>query len=175
MTSTIPAATLLLAILLLGACRPATDAPAADAAPAVTGAAEAAPTAGAAPGTDARLVSDETSPVADPGFDARTFAGTFQGALPCADCPGIDSRLELHPDGRYSHTDRYRERDTTLDATGTWTVEDRGSRLRLDPDDKGSEDRLFDIVSSDELRMLGADGRRLDTALDFSLRRSDGR
>src|SRR3546814_5487154 len=58
------------------------------------------------------------------GLDVRAFAGRFEGTLPCADCPGIDSALELGADGTYSLHDAYRESDgATNDVTGTWTVE----------------------------------------------------
>ena len=47
-----------------------------------------------APGTDAVVVADLTSPgQMDPGFDARGFAGTFTA-------PG--TRLVIEPDGRYA-------------------------------------------------------------------------
>jgi uncharacterized lipoprotein NlpE involved in copper resistance len=169
MNPTISRASLLLAALLLAACQPAPDAgPDPARAPAGDG-----PTSTAAAGIDADLVTDETSPAAgSPDFDVRAFAGRFAGTLPCADCPGIDSSLELRADGRYSQHDSYRERDAGFDASGTWTVEENGTRLRLDPDDKNGEDRLYGIVSNDELQMLDADGQPPDSGLDHSLRRT---
>src|SRR3546814_1082878 len=89
------------------------------------------------------------------GLDVRAFAGRFEGTLPCADCPGIDSALELGADGTYSLHDAYRESDgATNDVTGTWTVEEAGKRIRLDPNSKQAQDRLYEVVSDDELRML---------------------
>ena len=115
----------------------------------------------------------DTAPAAgSQGFDVRAFAGRFEGTLPCADCPGIDSRLELRADGSYSQRDSYRGRDASFDASGTWTVEDGGSRLRLHPDDEGGVDRLYGIVSNDALEMLSADGRPPDSGLDYTLRRA---
>ena len=170
MRHAIPRTILLLAAMLLAACKPAPDAAPEASAPTAT----AAPAAAAAPGTDAELVTDETSPAAaSPDFDVRAFAGRFEGTLPCADCPGIDSSLELRPDGTYRQHDRYRERDASFDASGTWTVETGATRLRLDPDDKDGVDRLYGIVGSDELQMLGADGQAPDSGLDSSLRRTD--
>ena len=163
-----PKTTLLLAALLLAACKPAPEATPAAPAPAADDA-----TASAAPGTDAELVTDETSPAAaSPDFDVRAFAGRFEGTLPCADCPGIDSSLELRPDGTYRQHDRYRERDASFDASGTWTVETGATRLRLDPDDKDGVDRLYGIVGSDQLQMLGADGQPPESGLDYTLRRA---
>src|SRR3546814_40321 len=107
------------------------------------------------------------------GLDVRAFAGRFEGTLPCADCPGIDSTLELGADGTYSLHDAYRESDgATNDATGTWTVEEAGKRIRLDPNSKQDQDRLYEVVSDDELRMLDIDGNPIESGLDYSLRRA---
>ena len=169
MRHAIPRTTLLLAALLLAACKPAPDTTPEAPAPAADDA-----RAAAAPGTDAELVTDETSPAAaSPDFDVRAFVGRFEGTLPCADCPGIDSSLELRADGTYSQHDRYRERDAAFDASGTWTVEAGATRLRLDPDDKDGVDRLYGIVGTDELQMLDGDGRPQGSGLGASLRRAD--
>src|SRR3546814_536597 len=106
------------------------------------------------------------------GLDVRAFAGRFEGTLPCADCPGIDSALELGADGTYSLHDAYRESDSaTNDVTGTWTVEEAGKRIRLDPNSKQAQDRLYEVVSDDELRMLDIDGNPIESGLDYSLTR----
>ncbi len=159
MSRTLPATTLLLAALLIAACRPAPEAaPAADAPAAATRAASPGTTPPtAAPGTDAQLVSDETSPAGDPDFDVRAFAGRFEGTLPCPDCAGTGTTLDLHPDGRYLKRDS--DGNADVDTGGTWTVDAEGRRLHLDPDDKGREDRVYAIVSTDALQAIGSDGR----------------
>ena len=50
-------------------------------------------------------------------------------------------------------------------------MDDQGQRLLLDPDSKDEPDRLFQIVSRDELRMLDSDGQPVDSPLNYSLRR----
>ena len=38
------------------------------------------------------------------------WAGAYEGVLPCADCPGIKTRLTLKPDGRYEFSTQYLDR-----------------------------------------------------------------
>lgn len=143
--------------------------------------AEAAPAAEPAtvPGTDALTVSENTQ--ADSGaqgqapqiggVEAKDFAGTFAGTTPCADCPGIEVTLALSGDGTYQLAERYQERDVVNESTGTWTAEEAGKRLRLDPDSKDEGDRQYAVVANDQLRPLGGDGKPLPGAPDASLRR----
>jgi uncharacterized lipoprotein NlpE involved in copper resistance len=42
---------------------------------------------------------------------ALDWAGRYEGTLPCADCPGIHTTLELRPDQSYRLTQRYLERN----------------------------------------------------------------
>ncbi|MDB6164599.1 MAG: hypothetical protein JWL98_2031 [Xanthomonadaceae bacterium] len=94
------------------------------------------------------------------GFSSKAFAGTFHGTLPCADCPGIDETLELKPDGSFKLTDAYRDRPAgTQVVAGSWTSEERDTHLRLDPNSKGEQDRLFAIGSGNTLTVLGNDGQ----------------
>jgi uncharacterized lipoprotein NlpE involved in copper resistance len=49
----------------------------------------------------------------DPAHNSRNavdWAGTYQGVLPCADCPGIRTRLVLQPDGRFELSTQYIDR-----------------------------------------------------------------
>ena len=52
-----------------------------------------------------------TAPVPGPDADAAqaggNWAGLYRGVLPCADCEGIDTLLELHDDGTWERTLRY--------------------------------------------------------------------
>ena len=116
-------------------------------------------------------VADEARPNA--AFDTKAFAGTFTGTLPCADCPGIDTRLVLAADGTYAITESYQERSAPeLKGDGTWTVEENDQRLRLDPNSKSENDRLFAILSQDEIRQLDTEGKPIDSTLPYNLRRS---
>lgn len=146
-------------LLALAGCKP--QAPAESPAPAAEPAAA----------TQPAPVADAPRPVA--AFDAKAFAGTFAGTLPCADCPGIDTRVVLAADGTYTITESYQERSAPeLKGDGTWTVEEDNRRLRLDPNSKSDNDRLFAILSQDEIRQLDLEGKPIDSALPYNLKRS---
>lgn len=77
-------------------------------------------------------------------FDQKAFAGVFiDGA----------NRLELRPDGTYAIAANGAGMD------GTWTAEENGTRIRLDPNSKSEPDRMFAVESRDRLSALGADGQ----------------
>jgi len=153
-----------LVVVALSACKP--QAPAETAAPAAP---PAQPEAAApvAPAADA-MPSAQGAP-----FDAKAFAGTFTGTLPCADCPGIDTHLVLSADGTYTITESYQERSApALKGDGTWTAEENNQRLRLDPNSKSDNDRLYAILSNDEIRQLDMEGKPIDSKLPYNLKRS---
>lgn len=156
--------------LALAACKPAAE-PAAEA-PAATPAADT-PADTSKPtvaGTDATAVV-HNAPDDPAGFDRKAFAGTFAGTVPCADCPGIDTRLDIGADGAFTLSETYQDRDTTSETRGTWTLDADGTRLLLDPETKEGADRHFEIVSKDEIRMLDAEGKPIASEHNYSLRR----
>ena len=155
----------LVALVALAGCKRETAAspdvgPAAETQPVATTPAEIAP-------------ATEPAPEADTALDTRAFAGNFSGTLPCADCPGIDTTLELHADGSFMLMETYLERKVEPGMLeGTWTAEENGSRIRLDPNSKSEQDRLYAVTSHDQITQLGSDGTPpAATGLDFSLRR----
>lgn len=95
-----------------------------------------------------------------PTFDQKGFAGTFKGTLPCVDCPGIDATLELKSDGSFQLAEVHQQKaasNTKID--GTWTVEAGDKQIRLDPNTKAEQDRLYAITSNEQIDQLGADGQ----------------
>ncbi|MGQ4659113.1 copper resistance protein NlpE N-terminal domain-containing protein [Lysobacter sp. F6437] len=108
----------------------------------------------------------------NPGFDMKGFAGTFSGTLPCADCPGIDTTLVLNPDGTYDIDEAYQDSDGVVaKMDGTWTVEADDRQIRLDPNSKSEQDRLYAITSNEEITMLDLEGKPAASGLDYSLDR----
>jgi copper homeostasis protein (lipoprotein) len=153
------AITIALAITLaLAACKPQPEAETAAAPP--------------APEPLATPVAEPVAPDAS-GLDTKAFAGTFSGTLPCADCPGIDTTIHFTPDGAFTLQETYQDRqDGAGGFDGTWTSEADGRHVRLDPDSKSEDDRLYEVVSIDEIRMLDTRGEPIESELDYSLRRS---
>lgn len=159
------ASTGLVALALTGCKRepePAAVEPAATPAPVVSAPEVVEPTAS---------TSDLTTKVGE--IDVKAFAGKFSGTLPCASCPGIDTTLELSAEGQFKLSETYQgEKDGKFNLDGTWTVEDGGKRVLLDPNSKSDEDRSYEIVSSDEIRLLGKDGKPVESTLNYSLKRA---
>ena len=74
------------------------------------------------------------APAADPsGFPVKLPA-SFSGVLPCADCPGMQYRVEFHEDGSYRLRTTYLEKGVNVDDAGAWhwCLPTSGSRLRDD-------------------------------------------
>lgn len=130
------------------------------------------PVAEAAPPTEPAPLIPTANP--DGGdFDHKGFAGNFEGTLPCADCPGIDTTLQLAPDGTYVLGEVYQEgEDGAFKSEGTWAAEADGKQIRLDPASKSEEDRLYAIASQDELVPLGSDGEPAASGNEYRLTRS---
>ena len=65
---------------------------------------------------------------------ATQWVGLYADTLPCADCPGILTQLDLRADSTYVMRDRYLERDSIPYGTsGQWTVS--GDMLTLNTAD----------------------------------------
>jgi copper homeostasis protein (lipoprotein) len=150
--------------LAIAGCKP--QAPAEPAAPA--------PPAEPAASTEPAPVAVESAPAttaAEVPFDIKGFAGTFTGTLPCADCPGIDSTITLKPDGSYTVHEVYQGKPGGFDGDGTWTAEENGQRIRLDPNSKSEQDRLFAVKSKDEIEALDMGGKPIATTSPHALKR----
>jgi len=131
------------------------------------------PAAAPAPAEQPLAVEPQADKNAAPApFDIKGFAGSFKGTLPCADCPGIDTKLTLAADGSFKLDETYRDRkDGTSAIDGTWTVEADDRHIRLDPNSKSDNDRVYEILSGDEIRLLDQEGKRIEGDLPYSLKR----
>jgi len=148
--------------LAIAACKPQAPAePAADTAPA---AAPAEPAPVAVESAPAKVAEDVP-------FDIKGFAGTFSGTLPCADCPGIDTKITLKPDGSYMLHETYQGKKGSFDGDGTWTAEENGQRIRLDPNSKSENDRVFAVKSKDEIETLDMEGKPIASTAPRALKR----
>lgn len=96
---------------------------------------------------------------------------TFRGTLPCADCPGIRTTLELRADGAASLSRMYIEgepdRDPVFVEKGRWTLDDQG-HLVLTPTDGAPT--LF-AFAQDDLTALDGSGQPLPSSLPRVLQR----
>ncbi|MCD0506143.1 copper resistance protein NlpE [Bordetella petrii] len=100
------------------------------------------------------------APAQADGHNARNsldWAGAYEGTLPCADCPGIRTRLVLHEHGAYELRTQYLDRQPhPTEVRGTFTWQADGGTIVLDR--AGNEQRYF--VAEGRLIMLYQDGSR---------------
>ena len=92
---------------------------------------------------------------------------SYAGTLPCADCPGIDTRLNLLPDGQFQLRMTYQERPGSgFDQIGLWTTEK--DKLVLKEGDTVVEQ--FQIQGkTHELLKLDMEGQPIPSKLNYAL------
>ncbi|MDO5506164.1 MAG: copper resistance protein NlpE [Pseudoxanthomonas suwonensis] len=105
---------------------------------------------------DASPLQDTPSPVQEAAPPGReTMTGQFSGTLPCASCPGIDTRLTLSADGSFLLEETYQEQaDGRFRMQGKWSMDDRG-HLTLAPPDSADAPRVYRVDDANTLRQIG--------------------
>lgn len=95
---------------------------------------------------------------ADPAHNSRNaldWAGVYEGVTPCADCPGIQTRLTLHADGRFDLRTQYLERQVaTQTVHGSFGWDASGSTITLGGEGNGQQFR----VGEGRLLQINRDG-----------------
>jgi uncharacterized lipoprotein NlpE involved in copper resistance len=90
--------------------------------------------------------------------NSLSWAGVYEGVLPCADCPGIKTRLTLRRDGSYERVTEYLSRPLppqTVRGQFTWNA--AGGAIALDAAGDGQP---F-MVGEGRLLQLNRDGTPL--------------
>jgi uncharacterized lipoprotein NlpE involved in copper resistance len=83
------------------------------------------------------------------------WAGVYEGVLPCADCPGIKTRLTLARDGTYELSSLYLDRQVEPRIVrGRFSWDAGGNAITLDAN--GDEQRF--AVGEGRLSQLNRDG-----------------
>ena len=104
------------------------------------------------------------------GSPLGTLPATFRGDLPCADCAALRYWLNLFPDGSFFLSTLYEGRSTEpAYDIGAWAVASDRETLVLQG---GREAPLrFRILDAGTLRLLGQDGRDIESKLNYALAR----
>lgn len=111
--------------------------------------------AGSQPGT-------ESLPLGDTSRASLDWAGVYSGTAPCADCPGIRTRIELREDGSFTRSLVYLDSDVEPRTdTGRFTWDDSGSRITLGD---GANAQQFQ-VGENVLFQLDQSGERISGSL----------
>lgn len=97
------------------------------------------------PQTQAAANYEAASPTIDSEHNAQNsldWAGEYIGLLPCADCSGIQTKLELKQDHTYELTEQYQDKGDGKEfkSQGTFSFDASGSMITLD---QNAENRKF--------------------------------
>jgi copper homeostasis protein (lipoprotein) len=93
---------------------------------------------------------------------------SFEGTLPCADCPGIVMHLELLPDHSFVLRSTYQDRPPVDDEVGIWSYAAAGEIVTLHM----AHDRTaLYAVTVDGLTRRDENGHPIDMPFDDTLRR----
>lgn len=96
---------------------------------------------------------------------------TYQGLLPCADCPGIEYQLNLLADHRYVLRMVYRDRNAHFEQRGHWRLGSAGKVLTLQSQ-KSSPQQWAVRDDGRRLRKLDGEGHVIRSGLNYDLTRS---
>ncbi|MFV0170207.1 copper resistance protein NlpE N-terminal domain-containing protein [Empedobacter falsenii] len=90
------------------------------------------------------------------------WIGTYEGVLPCADCPGIKTTVTLNKDETIKIVSDYMKGNTTFEEQGQfeWTADNNA--IFLDTKDKN---RYFYKVGENKLIVLSQEGEEIDGPL----------
>ncbi|EIM75012.1 lipoprotein [Nitritalea halalkaliphila LW7] len=93
---------------------------------------------------------------------ALDYAGTYKGTLPCADCAGIQTVLQISQDGTYVKQLTYEGKsEEVFESKGTYTWNDMGNTITLEGED--APNQYF--VAEGMLHHLDAEGNRIQGQL----------
>jgi hypothetical protein len=98
---------------------------------------------------------------------ASHLIGSYEGRLPCADCPGIIMTMELKEKGRYESKLVYLERNTRIEENGVWRISEKSKNGGLDStvlelSADGSKGKTYLLLKNNTtFELLGSDKKPL--------------
>lgn len=118
-------------------------------------------------GTRENQDSESTEAVAPDMHNAKIaldFAGTYKGTLPCADCAGIETEIEISTDLSFVRKTRYlgKNDQTVFEEKGTYKWNDAGNTIIFN-EVKDAPDQYF--VGENVLIQLDLSGNRITGSL----------
>lgn len=84
----------------------------------------------------------------------------FQGTLPCADCPGIETKVTFMPDSTAAITRLYLDSDGTSETEyGTWSYQDSTFVVKTSSNDSVpvQETLSFKVLPDEQIALIGED------------------
>lgn len=109
-------------------------------------------------------------PVGDNSRNALDWPGKYSGVLPCADCEGIETTIELKSDNTYEFEASYlgKEKPAKLEYHGAFTWDAAGGKIQLEGIKDGAS---WFLVGENKLIQLDLNGERItgDLAARYEL------
>jgi copper homeostasis protein (lipoprotein) len=107
-------------------------------------------------------IEDAELPTGDNSRNALDWAGTYSGVLPCANCAGIETKLEIKADYSYMLTTVYLGKTAEpVVQSGSFYWNDAGSIITL-----GSLDEVYQLlVGENQLFKLDLEGNKIEGPL----------
>lgn len=96
---------------------------------------------------------------------SHSFEGVFTGELPCADCSGIETTLQLFSDGHYELTENYKEKGT-FTSSGQWQIFPQNQKINLIQDKQ-----FYKITKDGHLYRLNDQGEPSSLQFDMTLKK----
>lgn len=111
----------------------------------------------------------KTTPAAPDGHTAQTaldWQGAYSGVMPCADCEGIETELQLNKDQTYRLISHYKKGADGISDTlsGKFTWQKNGNTIRLERKTKDIRPDIFKIEEN-QVKQLDQDGKEVTGAL----------
>ncbi|EMR01510.1 copper resistance protein NlpE N-terminal domain-containing protein [Cesiribacter andamanensis] len=112
-----------------------------------------------------RSTSTEAGEAADVSYQAVDWPGTYRGLLPCADCAGIETVMELNPDQTYVLTTRYEGKEAAMvQSQGSFHWNEAGTTLILE-NEEGADRPTYYKLGEGQLTQLDRQGQPIAGAL----------
>lgn len=114
--------------------------------------------------TQDTIVQKTEIPIGDNSQVSVDWVGTYEGILPCADCPGLKTTLELKKDNTYEIEEGYLERKTETEEKGKFEWDKTGGTISLHRKNTTTKYR----VGENKLIGLDTEGKPIDGPLKDS-------
>ncbi|MCL1668904.1 copper resistance protein NlpE [Elizabethkingia ursingii] len=110
--------------------------------------------------TEVKTDSISVEPITNDGHNSQNsldWAGTYEGTLPCADCPGIKTTITLKDDNTYTMTEEYVDKKTKAEDKGKFEWDKSGGKISL----VSKDGKRQYMVGENQLIHLDMDGKEI--------------
>lgn len=80
--------------------------------------------------------------------DLNEVAGTYTGVFPCDDCDGVDTEIELLPDGQFRLFQSYINQDYDVARHGEYEFDNEAKIVKLHPEDEDAAHHQYKITEN---------------------------